>query len=381
MLEYALAGLGMVLNTSLNLGVPGAYPFYKLRKKDTSTLEGFALHYMWLLFFFLVIQICYYSIGFSIEYYMALNMAYIISNQVFISTQLKTDGKIIKAVFFDSGVYLLLLVFITLAYLDLNNKSLENINRFVLFYSLFYVGHSLFKALKINKITLLKYYKIIKFSCHLLFSAMLIFFITVSGRFLIEFFLKDFELVGIYSFYFRLAALVVMIYQIVSIAFFRDIYTLNPKTLDKYFTIFFIGLYLISNLSFILSQYIVPFFSDFYKNTIDEYQRVYFILSAQVVFWISSALMSNIIDREELAKKITPLFLVLIILFLSGSYISKDFLNLSRYTIIHFVIFYIAAMLQIWVLYKKKIVFRKSAISLLVIFSITLSLYFTNYSF
>ena len=32
-LEYALAGLGMVLNTIVNAGVPAAYPYFKL--KDT----------------------------------------------------------------------------------------------------------------------------------------------------------------------------------------------------------------------------------------------------------------------------------------------------------------------------------------------------------
>ena len=32
-LEYALAGLGMIVNTVINLGVPGAYPYFILREK------------------------------------------------------------------------------------------------------------------------------------------------------------------------------------------------------------------------------------------------------------------------------------------------------------------------------------------------------------
>ena len=377
-LEYALAGLGMILNTSLNLGVPGSYPFYKLKKKEISILEGFELHYIWLLVFFGLIQICYYSVGFSMEYYMALNMAYIISNQVFISTQLKTNDKITRAVFFDSGIYILLIVFIITAYLGFTSKTLDNINFFVIFYSFFYVGYAFFKVLKFNKNIIFKYIKIIKFSYHLLFSTILIFVITVSGRVIVEFFFKDFELVGIYSFYFRLAALVVMIYQVISIAFFKDIYTLDPKTLDKYFALFYVFLFIISMLSFIVSQEVAPHFSSFYRDTIEHYKYIYFVLSAQVIFWIASALFSNIIDRESLAKKITPLFLLIILTFLSCLFIFKTKLTLFSYLAIHFSFIYVSNIFQIFVLYQKGIFFKKSFLILSSIFFITLVKYLVN---
>ncbi|MBQ4820088.1 hypothetical protein [Aquimarina sp. MMG016] len=379
-LEYALAGLGMVLKSTLNLGVPGAYPFFKLRKKNLKILNGFTIHYLWLLVFFIGNQLAYYFFNLSVEYYMALNVSYIIANQVFISTQLKTVGAISKAVLFDSGIYLTLLVFIVLNASGFVDSTLGNINFCIQFYAIIYAINALTKLTKVKRSMFLKYIEIIKFSYHLLFASILIFFITVSGRLLIEYFFNDFEIVGIYAFYFRLAALVVMIYQVISIAFFKDIYTLDPKILDKYFSYFFVGLYVISTVAFILSKSIVPYFSDFYVSTIDNYDGVYFILSSQVVFWISSALMSNITDREELAKRITPLFLVLILLFLLVLYLIQDFLTLRVYTMIHFVVFLIATLLQILVLYRKKIVFKRSAISLSLIFSITLMIYFVKYS-
>jgi hypothetical protein len=40
-LEYALAGLGFVINALINLGVPGAYPFFLLKKKRTFYKEWF----------------------------------------------------------------------------------------------------------------------------------------------------------------------------------------------------------------------------------------------------------------------------------------------------------------------------------------------------
>lgn len=378
-LEYALAGLGMVLNTSLNLGVPGAYPFFKLRQNDESILSGFNIHYLWLLLFFLVNQVFFYTYGFPIQYYMAINIAYIVSNQVFISTKLKTNENITKAVFFDSGIYLVLLIFIILNSLNLIDNSLDNINLYVQIYSILYALYALSKLFTLKLAFFKKYIRIIKFSHHLLFSAVLIFFITVSGRFLIEYFLRDFKLVGIYSFYFRIAALVVMIHQIVSIVFFKKIYTLNPKILDKYFALFFIGLYVVSNISFSLSYYVAPSFSSFFKDTINEYGNVYFILSAQVLFWISSALTSNIIDREELAKKINPWFFGLIVVFLIIFHIAKSYLTLEIYTLLHFLMIYLATLMQYLVLNRKKIFFKKSIIVLTFIFFFTIITYLVKY--
>ena len=379
-LEYALAGLGMVLNTTINLGIPGAYPFFKLRQKSLSILKGFDIHFLWLLLLFLVNQFCYFIYdSFSIEYYMALNIAYIVANQVFISTKLKTDDKIIKAIFFDSGVYLILLAFVGLNYLGLTKNTIDNINLFIQVYAVVFALLSISKLFNIKKRYLVKYFRILKFSYSILFSSILIFFITVSGRFLIEFFFKDFELVGIYSFYFRLAAIVVMIYQVISISFFKKIYTLEPRILDKYFAAFFIGLYVISMFSFYVSSYIVPFFSDYYNDTILAYKSIYFILSVQVVFWISSALTSNIIDREELAKKISIVFTVLIFFFIAILYVFKDALTIELYTIMHFIVIFIATMAQFIVLFRKKIFFIKTMIVLSILFLLTITIFKIKY--
>lgn len=378
--EYALAGLGMILNTTINLGVPGAYPFFKLRKKSLYILKGFELHFLWLLVLFLVNQFCYFLFdNFAIEYYMALNIAYIVANQVFISTKLKTDDKIIKAIFFDSGVYVILLLFIALNYIGLTKSSLDSINLFIQIYATTYALFSLLKLFNLKKKYLVKYIRILKFSYPILFSSILIFFITVSGRFLIEFVFKDFELVGIYSFYFRLAAIVVMIYQVISISFFKKIYTLEPKILDKYFAAFFIALYIISSFSFYLSHSIAPFFSEYYSDTIIEYNSIYFILSAQVVFWISSALTSNIIDREELAKKISAVFFILIFLFGLALFLYKDVLTLQSYVLIHFIVIFLATIFQFIILFYKKIFFVKTMIVLSFLFFATILIYNIKY--
>ena len=91
-LEYALAGLGFVVNALINFGVAGSYPYFILRKKKYSIKSGFILHPIWLLLLFIVNQIAYFVFGLSLELYIAFNISFIIANQVFYSIQLKVSG-------------------------------------------------------------------------------------------------------------------------------------------------------------------------------------------------------------------------------------------------------------------------------------------------
>ena len=91
-----------------------------------------------------------------------------------------------------------------------------------------YVFYSIYNFFKHKNQILINGYKIIlRFSVHLLISTFLIFLITTSGRILVEYFF-DFEAVGVYAFYFRLAAIVVMIYQVINILFFQETLYAEP---------------------------------------------------------------------------------------------------------------------------------------------------------
>ncbi len=375
-LEYALAGLGMVLNTLINAGVPAAYPYFKLKDSQLKLNNAFALHYIWLLLFFSCVQIAYLLFDFSLHYYIALNVAYIISNQVYISTQLKTNEKISYAVFIDSGVYIILLSFYILSYFGIAKPDIEVFSSIILGYALVYSIYAISRAITLNKHKILyNYGKVLSYSIHVLISGLLIYFITVSGRILIEFFLKDFEIVGIYAYYFRLSAVVVMIYQVINIAFFKQMYLIDPKTLDKYFSLCFLVLYVISIVIFTCIPYILPYFSQFFTSTIQAYKGVYFLLSTQMIFWIATALLSNIIDREKLASKNNPHFLVLLILFICSLFVFKNILSLDVFTLIHLMVVLCAAIIQIYTLMKKKIYFKKSLLTLLFIGLICVLIY------
>jgi O-antigen/teichoic acid export membrane protein len=380
-LEYGLAGLGMVVNSLISLGVQSGYPFFKLINKSYHLFNAFDLHYVWLFFFFISSQIAYFVFDIRIEYYMALNIAYILSNQIYISTQLKTDSKIIKAVFFDSGVYLILFLFSILAFFDIVPSSINFFNKILLVYASSYSVYALLRILKVKKQDIFKnYFHILKYTLPVLLGGLLIYFLTVSGRIFLEYFLKDFEIVGIYSFYFRLAAIVIVIYQVINIVFFKQMYKLEPKILDSYFSLSFFLLYVVSIGFFLITPLIVPYFSSFYNSTVEDNIGVHFLLSAQMIFWIATALLSNIIDREKLAGKNNIYFILLLILFVSLLYITESKLNLELFVIFHLLTIFIASIIQIKTLSRKKIYFKKTAVILVFLNVITFIIYYLSFN-
>ena len=365
MLEYALAGVGMLLNSIISLGVPGAYPYFILRKKEKNIEEGFSLHPLWLLFTFLLNLLFYHSFNFyGIEIYMAVNISYIIAVQKFYSTILKSQEKINKAVLLEAGIYLILFSFLLGYFFNLIQPNIFNISKAILSYALFWVSYSLYKFYKVNKNQIfIKYKKIISFSIHLLLSSSFLFLLTVSGRILSKYFF-DYESAGIYGFYFRLAAIVVLIYQVISVRYFKDLYTKSTSKLDFYFSSFYLFIFTLSILLYFLSLYIMPYFSNYFKETYSENRIVFFILFCQMTMWISSALNSSIVDREGLAKVNNWYFLGLFILSVMVLYLNRDYLTLLSLSFILYSLFFIANITQFLTLRTKKIIFKKSFLSL-----------------
>lgn len=365
MLEYALAGVGMLLNSIISLGVPGAYPYFILRKKEKNIEEGFSLHPLWLLFTFLLNLLFYHSFNFyGIEIYMAVNISYIIAVQKFYSTILKSQEKINKAVLLEAGIYLILFSFLLGYFFNLIQPNIFNISKAILSYAMFWVSYSLYKFHKVNKNQIfIKYKKIISFSIHLLLSSSFLFLLTVSGRILSKYFF-DYESAGTYGFYFRLSAIVVLIYQVISVRYFKDLYTKSTSKLDFYFSSFYLFIFTLSILLYFLSLYIMPYFSNYFKETYSENRIVFFILFCQMTMWISSALNSSIVDREGLAKANNWYFLLLFIISIVVLYFYRNYLDLLSLTFILYSIFFIANITQFIVLRSKNIIFKRSFISL-----------------
>lgn len=371
-LEYALAGVGMLLNAMVNFGVPGAYPYFILKKKNTQIKEGFFLHPLWLSFYFILNQIIYFTTDFyDIAIYMAINISFIVANQLFYSIKLKSNEKIHSAVFLDAGLYVLLGLFVLGFFLDLLILSIKNISLGIFIYGLLYIVVALVNFIKVKKDEIFsKYKKIVRFSIHLLISSIFLFLLTVSGRVLAKNFF-GYEEAGIYGFYYRLAAITVMIYQVASIRYFKELYTINLKKLDNYFSLFFIFIFTFSLTVYLISPYVVPYFSQYYVDTIKENNILFFIIFSQMTMWIGTALNSSIIDREGLAKKSNIYFFGLFILSILIIFILKPLITLELMSFGIYSLFFVTNMVQYFTLYKKKIIFTRSSLILICIYSIS----------
>ena len=189
-LEYALAGLGFVLNALLNLGVPGAYPYFNLRLKETNLSNGFYLHHAWLFLLFAINQVAFLIFQIPTELYLSFNVAYIMANQIYFSTKHKSHNKPTTAIFLNSGIYLLLLIIYALSLVGLFELTLEIINLLFLAYASIYAVWGIILLVNSPKENIFKkYQKILKYGFHIMIGSFLIFLLTASGRIMVEYFL------------------------------------------------------------------------------------------------------------------------------------------------------------------------------------------------
>lgn len=377
--EYSLIGLGMIITSLFGLGIPGAYPYFIIKKEKHSFKNAFFIHPIWLLFLLLLNQTFYYLFSlYDINIYFALNFTYLIANQQFYSSILKSEEKIIKAIFIDSGVYIILFTFIILTILGFIDANIETLNSFIKFYIGIYVFYGIFLFYKSNKNEIInKYYEIIKYSYHLIIASFLIFVITFLGTLLIKHFFSN-ELVAIYGFYFRLASIVVISQRIINIMFFKKLYSVNPNILDKYYALLFIFMFISAFVGYYLIPLIITHFSNFFNETFLEYKKIFLILIFQMVFWGASAMNSFIIDRERLVKKNNIKFILIIVICFIYLFFYRNKLDILGVVYLHFTLIFISILIQYLTLYSKNIFFKKSLISIIIIFIFSSLIIFLN---
>ena len=369
LLEYSLAGLGMLLNTIISLGITGAYPYFILKEKKLDIIEGFAIHPLWLVVFFACNNICFYLLQlYEISIYMAGNISFIIAVQQFYSTIFKSNEKINKAVFLDAGIYILLFILVVFAYLDFIFVNILLINKILFIYAILLSFYGVYAFLKINKDgILIKYKKIVSFGVHIVISSFFLFFITVAGRILTKYFF-DYETTGVYGYYFRLSAIVVLLYQVVSIRFFKDLYVKSSKILDTYYAYFIWLIFLLSIITYYLSPFVMPIISDYFSETYNDNKLVFLVIFCQMTMWVASALNSSVVDREGLTKINNLYFLLLFIFSVIFLYLIKNNITLFKLSFIIYTIHFMVNLVQLYTVTKKNIYFKKTLFSIIAIY-------------
>ena len=241
LVEYTLA-LGSIIAIFFNSGVSASYPYFILRRKLNSFKPYFLLHPLMVSLIAVLAGILFITGILDSRYFLGLLIGAVTANQILVSTKQKSHERGNMAVLVESGVFILLTVIALL----MMSGVLKDITWFygsVFAYYLIFLAHSAIslKELKVGPSTLMRYKKIIQYGLPIVFSSVAVVLFSTSGRIIVEWFL-EIDKVGIYAFYFRIASVVIVIYQIINVLFFKKIYTYPFRILDKYFSKFFIGI-------------------------------------------------------------------------------------------------------------------------------------------
>ncbi|RMG84292.1 MAG: hypothetical protein D6714_08245 [Bacteroidetes bacterium] len=356
--EYALS-VGFMIAIPLDFGLNGAYPYFNLRlgQKDTRAV-----------FFFHAVLMGSVALGlFWVNQFLggivpeklllALLIGGVVSIQALSSAMLKSHEILLPAVLADGGLFLVLNGYNLWLYLSGNAFDPGILKLVFTAYLLFLTAWQgwLFWQ-KRATFSLRKYREVLRFGKHLVLSAFLIICLTGSARLFIEWFL-GLEEVGYYGFYFRFAAVTVMLHQIVNIVFFKKMYQSDGRTLDRYFAMFLLllvggGLLLWAVIPAIFRDYLQLLASSFHT-----YKGLYFILTFQMICWIALALNENIIYREGLSAQMNRGFILLIALMvavLTGMH-ALGILDVFRLTIVNMMAIFAAVELQSGLLRHKGI--------------------------
>lgn len=361
--EYALS-IGLIIAIPLNFGLQGAYPYFNLKSKRKGFRSVFYFHSLsissLLGIAFLFNRYVYALMPDKLAF--ALLIGGIIAMQVMLSAILKSHERIFPAVFLDGGLFLVLNAYNLWLYTTGSTVDFSVLEVVFSLYLLLLFSLHLYRFLHSRSdFSWERYKESLQFGKNLLVSSFLIICLTGSARIFIEYFL-DMEQVGIYAFYFRFAAAVVMIHQVVNIVFFKKMYQAEPAALDKYFSLFLLFILVAGG----TLLFIVPAVFQGSLRLLDEtwqnYSLLYAILSFQMIFWICMALNENILYREELSSKMNSWFLGLFLLMAGSIYLldTMGHLDLFNLTLINAICLILACEVQFMLLRKRQLSFAKT---------------------
>ncbi|WP_422349615.1 hypothetical protein [Flagellimonas sp.] len=349
--EYALGGLGFIINTILGFGIPASYAFFVLKKGDLKSKTGYSLYILFLSIYFLLIQVLFPLVPRHI--YLSLVISFILANQVYYSYVFKAEGKGIYATLMDSGVYIVILLVILGSTIVGSKIDLDSFFAPMLTYSAAFVVKGIYdnRKLILTK-ALLQLKKIVSYSLHLLIGAFGIILLLNSGRFILEFYSDKFEEIGIFGFYLRISGISLVIFQMLFILYFKEMYVRSIKYLDKIFSFFLIFMLLYSITSLYVLPLILDRFSQFFGETFSSNRTLFSTLTFFTFFWTGYNLVSNIVVREGLAKNYNSYLLVIVALF-TIALILVPGINVKIFSMIQLIIGALVVFTQQILLFRK----------------------------
>jgi len=321
--EYSMAW-GTLLAVPFGMGIAGAIPYFLLKKKDPRYVGAFQLHSLLAGASLLLLGILNLVFSFSFLLYLTLFLAGVLVIQNILATLYMAGDAPGRASVIDNGVYvvlfLLVLPLVLLGHTPNFKMLVITLNLYALFLVLVFLRG--FWTIRHWRNGLSHYGQAIRFGLPLVVTSGCIIFLASSTRLLAGKFLSV-EEVGVYSFFFRIAAPVVLVHNLLATIYFRKIYQSEERDFDTYLSvilvaIFTFGLFLYLSVPTLFRGYFLLL-----QDLKGERLQVYWVLVVQMVCWVAMALCEFILYRENQARRFSFLLLGTVGAMLVGSFLLR----------------------------------------------------------
>tara|TARA_B100001939_G_C16866554_1_gene584374 strand:- start:145 stop:795 length:651 start_codon:yes stop_codon:yes gene_type:complete len=166
------------------------------------------------------------------------------------------------------------------------------------------------------------------------------------------------ETVALFSFYFRIACVILIVYKVINIMLFREIFVESLELVDKYYRnvnrIIFSLVILVILFSFYFLGFFFPEFDFSQKN---ELFITYFLCCIHVYFWINNSLLEPIFQRLYLISNYIKIYLLCLILLIICLYalVKFELILLNNILLVNIAIMILAHNFQIFFLKNRGI--------------------------
>lgn len=353
--EYAY-GVGSLAATVAALGLPAAVPAFLLERRRPAYTSVFFCHLVWLGLALGPFAVAHVAGWAGTVVFAAAVLTAAIAAQAILSSYFKTTGLPAYASLAESGVYLAVLCVAGVVVAAGRPLTLAPLVWGAVVYVLGLAAKAARRGRPFRNPAHLRrrYRAVLGFGVPIVFSSFLMLAVTSSGRLLVGTFLGVAD-VATYSFFFRLAAPVVLLHQLIHTLFFPRLYVSSTKDLDRYFSFIASLIYVCAMCLYL----VVPRLLSGYFNLLSEYgaaqSLVYYSLSTQMVYWVLLALTEPIVYRNGLGPRLIWVLLghaaVLTVLCAGAS--RWGALSLLRICQIHLFVLFSASVGQLLLLWKR----------------------------
>lgn len=369
--EYTL-NWGQTLNGLFLMGLNGAYAYFVIKNQRNSLIKFFHAHFVIinaLVILMYLIEISLFSTTYSSVFILAITF----SNQVFISTVYKLNGRNNISVVFDTTIYILL--FLNLAFLILFGQKFNysvwiSINLiFTLIVTVFY------HFPRIKDINMQEYIdnkdnvkKIYQFGGLIVLTGPLLVLVNASTRIYLEYFCSI-DVVGIYSVLFRISSIVLIVSRVGIILLFRRMFLAKHEQLDKQFSVLIflisIAIFIVYNLAPILLEILKQ---DVLLIIFSENVDFVILIFVQIFLWIISSLFEPIIQREKLMKTFLLSLVISILFILVSLFVISHISTITKSIVllINCIGIFLLVIQQIRIVKKHAFFYKKTFVSIII---------------